>query len=180
VLRSDACSLRPWRLQDALLLPDIANDAEVARYLMPRFPHPYRLHDAQAWVRLNQNAEPILNFAIDHRGELAGGIGLTPGEPELGRAGVTTIGYWLGRRFWGKGIAAAAVSLLGDHAFAALGVRRLWANVMAPNVASARVLERAGFHHEATLHGALVDRAGGVHDELVYVRFAGGAARENG
>jgi RimJ/RimL family protein N-acetyltransferase len=180
VLRCDTCSLRPWRLQDALLLPDIANDADVVRFMTPRFPYPYRLHDAQAWVRLNQNAEPALNFALEHRGELAGGIGLTPGDPEVGRTGVTAIGYWLGRRYWGKGIATAAVSLLSDHAFATLGVRRLWANVMAPNLASARVLERAGFHHEATLRGALVDRAGGVHDELIYVRFAGGAAVENG
>lgn len=180
VLRGEQCSLRSWRLQDALLLPDLANDADVARYTAPRFPHPYRLHDAQAWVRLHHDAEPTLHFAVEHQGALAGGIGLIPGDAELGRAGVASIGYWLGRRFWGKGIAVDAVTLLSEHAFATLRVRRLWANVMAANLASARVLEKAGFRREATLRGALVDRAGGVHDELIYVRFAGGVTMENG
>jgi RimJ/RimL family protein N-acetyltransferase len=173
VLRGDRCSLRPWRLQDALLLPELANDADIARFMTPLFPHPYRLHDAQAWVRLNQNAEPTLNFAIEYGGTLAGGVGLMPGDEERGRAGSTAIGYWLGKRFWGQGIATEAVSLLSEHAFATLGVRRLWANVFAPNRASARVLEKAGFRHEATLNGALVDRSGTIHDELIYVLFRG-------
>lgn len=173
VLRGGRCSLRPWRLQDALLLPELANDADVARFMTPLFPHPYRLHDAQAWVRLNQNAEPTLNFAIEHGGTLAGGVGLMPGDVERGRGGSTAIGYWLGKRFWGQGIATEAVSLLSEHAFATLGVRRLWANVFAPNRASARVLEKAGFRHEATLSGALVDRSGAVYDELIYARFRG-------
>lgn len=172
VLRGERSSVRPWRLQDALLLPEIANDAEVARFMLPRFPHPYRLHDAQAWVRLNQDREPTVNFAIEHGGALAGAVGLILGEAEYGRAGCTSIGYWLGKRFWGRGIATEAVTLLGDHAFASLGVRRLWANVMASNRASARVLEKAGFQHEATLRAAFVDRAGEVQDELIYARLA--------
>ena len=72
--------MRPWRLQDALLLPEIANDPDVARFMTPRFPHPYRLHDAQAWVRLNQNLEPTVNFAIEHDGSVAGGGGFDPGR----------------------------------------------------------------------------------------------------
>lgn len=161
--------MRPWRVHDALALPTIANDPDVARYLTHRFPNPYRLHDAQAWVRLNQS-EPVLNFAIEAEGALAGGIGVTPGSAE--HAGSMMIGYWLGRRFWGRGIASDALVTLTRHAFAELQPHRLWANVMAPNHASARVLEKAGYAREATLRRAIVDRYGGIHDELVYVRFA--------
>ena len=48
---------------------------------------------------------------------------------------------------------------------------RAWANVMAPNRASARVLQKAGYIHEATLRAAIVDREGARHDELIYARM---------
>jgi RimJ/RimL family protein N-acetyltransferase len=181
VLRGERCIVRPWRLPDALELPAIANDPDVARWLLPLFPSPYRLHDAQEWVRRNADADPVLNFAVEHDGALAGAVGLTMGEPAQARARIASIGYWIGKPFWGRGIATEAVSLLAEHAFAQHGVRRLWANVMAANVGSARVLEKAGFIHEATLRNALVDRDGGVHDEQIYVRFAPGCEPdENG
>jgi RimJ/RimL family protein N-acetyltransferase len=181
VLRGERCIVRPWRLSDALVLPAIANDPDVARWLLPLFPSPYRLHDAQEWVRRNADADPVLNFALEHDGALAGACGLTIGEPALARAGDASIGYWVGRPFWRRGIATEAVTLLAEHAFAELGVRRLWANIMADNVPSGRVLARAGFVSEATLRAALVDRDGGVHDEQIYVRFAPGCEpRENG
>jgi RimJ/RimL family protein N-acetyltransferase len=174
VLRGERCIVRPWRLADALVLPALANDPDVSRFLLPLFPSPYRLHDAQEWVRSNADADPVLNFAIEHDGTLAGAVGLTIGEAAQGRAGVASIGYWIGKPFWGRGIATDAVTMLAEHAFARLGVRRLWANIMAGNGASARVLEKAGFAREATLRGSMVGRDGVIHDEVIYVRFAPG------
>lgn len=55
------------------------------------------------------------------------------GEPE--------ISYWLGRSFWGHGYATAAL-----RAFVAtMSARPLFARVAHDNVASRRVLEKAGF-----------------------------------
>lgn len=55
------------------------------------------------------------------------------GEPE--------VGYWLGRAFWGKGVATAALSIfLGQVA-----TRPLYARVARDNLASQRVLEKCGF-----------------------------------
>jgi RimJ/RimL family protein N-acetyltransferase len=42
---------------------------------------------------------------------------------------------------------------------------------MAPNVASARVLEKAGFTLEARMQLAICDRRGMIHDELIYARL---------
>ncbi len=39
---------------------------------------------------------------------------------------------------------------------------------MAPNVASPRVLEKAGYKREATLTASIVDRDGDRHDEHIY------------
>lgn len=55
--------------------------------------------------------------------------------------GQPTIGYWLGRDYWGQGIATRALSLfLGD-----VQERPLYARAAKDNVASLRVLEKCGF-----------------------------------
>lgn len=51
------------------------------------------------------------------------------------------VGYWIGREFWGRGIATTAVRAL----VADVSDRPLYAWVATSNVASARVLEKAGF-----------------------------------
>jgi RimJ/RimL family protein N-acetyltransferase len=58
------------------------------------------------------------------------------------------VGYWIGREFWGRGVATAALAAM----VAAIPERPLFAFVAAHNVASKRVLEKCGFvvteHHE--------------------------------
>jgi RimJ/RimL family protein N-acetyltransferase len=51
------------------------------------------------------------------------------------------LAYWFGRRFWGRGIATAAVALFLEVEQA----RPLTARVAVHNVASRRVLEKLGF-----------------------------------
>ena len=167
IVRGSLCTLRPWRLDDVAALPQIANDPDVTRYLSHRFPSPYTRADADTWIRI-QLAEPdVRNWAIEVDGMLAGGIGLTAGTLE--HAGSIAIGYWVGKRFWGRGVASDALRAATAHVVATLRPRRLWANVMGANAASARVLENAGYVREATLARAIVDRHGTTHDELIFV-----------
>jgi len=51
------------------------------------------------------------------------------------------VGYWLGREYWGKGVASAALSLFLAH----VTIRPLVARVAKHNVASIRVLQKCGF-----------------------------------
>jgi RimJ/RimL family protein N-acetyltransferase len=61
------------------------------------------------------------------------------------------VGYWLGREFWGKGIATQALAELVEELD-----RPLYAEVSTNNIGSIRVLEKCGFveigktveHHE--------------------------------
>jgi [ribosomal protein S5]-alanine N-acetyltransferase len=166
-LYGSLCTLRPWRLDDVDALAALANDPDVVRYVGHSFPSPYTRQDAESYVRLQLDAPEVTNWAIEVDGALAGGIGITPGVRE--RAGSVMIGYWLGKRFWGRGVASDAVRALTAHTVAALRPRRLWAFVNAANAASARVLEKAGYVREAALAGALADRTGEIGDELIYV-----------
>lgn len=164
-----ACRLRQWFGSDAEALVPLANDPYIARYLSPVFPQPYTRADADRWIAEQGTAETNGQFAIEVDGELAGGIGFILGAGE--RAGTASLGYWLGRRFWGRGIMTEAVQAATQWAFDRLRVRRVWAKVMGPNVGSARVLEKAGFVLEAKMTLAISDRRGLIHDELIYSRI---------
>ena len=54
------------------------------------------------------------------------------------------VGYWIGREFWGRGVATRALAAL----LAEVTERPLFAGVAAHNVASIRVLEKCGFVEE--------------------------------
>ncbi len=66
------------------------------------------------------------------------------------------IGYRVNRRFWGKGIAPEAVSLVVGLAFEKLLLRRITLRCFAINEASRRVAEKAGFTQEGFIRKGLV------------------------
>ncbi|MFI6738322.1 GNAT family N-acetyltransferase [Nonomuraea sp. NPDC050451] len=65
-------------------------------------------------------------------------------EPELG--------YRLHRSAWGKGYATEGSIALIDKAFRELGARRVFAQTMAVNVRSRRVMEKCGLRFARTFH----------------------------
>jgi RimJ/RimL family protein N-acetyltransferase len=91
------------------------------------------------WSRLGAD-ESVTTRAIVVDGEVAGTIG-SWGEPD-GRE----VTYWIGRSYWGKGIATCAL----DAFLTVDPSRPLHARVASDNVASRRVLEKCGFRVIAT------------------------------
>jgi len=77
------------------------------------------------------------------------------------------LGYILRRDHWGRGLAHEALVALLDHAFGALGLHRLEADVDPRNAASIRLVERLGFK----LEGHMRERyfvAGDIQDSAMY------------
>jgi RimJ/RimL family protein N-acetyltransferase len=98
-------------------------------------------------------------------GEFLGWLALDPGadgtEPELG--------YRLRRAVWGRGLATEGSLALVDWAFDTPGVTRVWAQTMAVNAASRRVMEKAGLRHVRTFHLHFDDPIPGTeHGEVEY------------
>ena len=161
--------LRPWRDGDEAALVRHADDEEVARNLLDRFPHPYTLADARHWVAMNRAATgPVSQFAIVVSGAAAGAIGFERLEDVY--ASTARIGYWLGRTHWGRGIATAAVRIVTAHAFRAFDFERLEAEVFDWNPASRRVLEKVGYVLESRQSRRIVKR-GVVMDGWLYARL---------
>ena len=169
-LRGEGCLLRPYRIDDVDDLVAVADDPLVTRWMTHAFPSPYRRADGEAWVKRAVLDDPPLHYVIEAGGRFAGAIGLLPQAGE--HDGVALFGYWLGRAFWGRGLATDAARTLARHALDERGFRRLEASVFAPNVASARVLEKASFRLEGRMRAAYVERDGRVCDALLYARLS--------
>jgi ribosomal-protein-alanine N-acetyltransferase len=58
------------------------------------------------------------------------------------------LGYYAGARFIGQGYMSEGLRLVLRHAFGALGLHRLEANIQPKNLASIRLVRRAGFRRE--------------------------------
>jgi len=157
--------LRPWRAEDAAVIVAYANDREVWINLRDAFPHPYTLADAEAYVRRMIAQTKPTGFAIEVDGQAVGSVGFKLGE-DVERTGAE-IGYWLGQPFWGRGIMTAVVAAASRWAIEAHDLTRIFAVPFAWNVASARVLEKAGFILEGRLRRSVIkDRT--IVDQLLY------------
>src|SRR5690606_29143067 len=113
------------RRGDEEALVENANDRDVWRNVRDRFPHPYGLGDAAWWIANSGET----HLAIEVGGAVGGAIGFDR-EEDVFRLSAE-IGYWLGRRHWGKGIATAALVAVTDHVFATTDIVRLHAGVFA-------------------------------------------------
>jgi RimJ/RimL family protein N-acetyltransferase len=133
-------SLRPIRATDIPAIAAGLNDWTIAQWLA-RAPYPYIVNDVDAYAVEAATAHAAGRFAIADRSTdvLLGAIGIENGTDER------ELGYWLGRGHWGRGLMSEAVAAIVDHAFGALGVRRLFATTDPDNAASQRVLLKAGF-----------------------------------
>jgi RimJ/RimL family protein N-acetyltransferase len=161
--------VRSWELSDAASLAAHANNWNVAVNLRDRFPHPYTMHDARAFLRSAGKASPETAFAIAVGGAAIGGIGFML-QQDVDRAS-SEIGYWLGEPFWGRGIATEALAAVTAHAIEQHGITRMFALPFAANLASCRVLEKAGYVLEARLRRSAI-KNGVVVDQLQYAFIA--------
>ncbi|MEN8238540.1 MAG: GNAT family N-acetyltransferase [Actinomycetota bacterium] len=142
----DEIVLRPyeWGMIDDLIRA--ADDPRIPAYMGDMFASPYTRESAEKWLAIAADQKPPYQFAIYVAGDFAGGLGAFVLEAE--NAGVAEIGWWLNPQYWGRGIATVAVRALIDELFDKRGLERLFAPVMEPNIASARVAEKVGMRLE--------------------------------
>ncbi|MGZ8693936.1 MAG: GNAT family N-acetyltransferase [Gaiellaceae bacterium] len=101
---------------------------------MAGFPSRERDAFVAHWARIR--ADPaVVTRSILAGGSLAGSLAVFPD------VGKRAVGYWIGKDFWGRGIATAALGRFLDG----YEERPLHAWVLASNAASKRVLEKCGF-----------------------------------
>jgi 8-oxo-dGTP diphosphatase len=167
-LTTERLTLRPVTPDDAEQLHRLLNDWEVCRTLQS-VPFPYPRLTADQWIadQVAQRQDGRgHHFAItgDENGRevLVGAVGLKRIRGQR-RA---TLGYWVGRRFWGHGVAREAAGRVLRWALANLDLDLVEATVATDNPASTAVLRAIGFREVATGAEVFLSRGGGRHPVL--------------
>ncbi|MEM1219231.1 MAG: GNAT family N-acetyltransferase [Bacteroidota bacterium] len=137
--------LRKLEVEDIPSLLQQANNPKIADRIV-NIPYPYE--EPTAVFRLSyvvqgfkQKNRYVFTIISKEREHLIGEISLHILEKnKLGE-----IGYWLGEEFWGQGLTSEAVAAITTFAFTEIGLTSLTATTNQDNLASMRVLEKAGF-----------------------------------
>lgn len=112
---------------------------------------------AAHWAKVRAD-DALVARTIVADGTVAGNIGSWPDD------GQQLIGYWVGREWWGRGVATQALALFVDD----VSIRPLYAHVAAHNVGSIRVLEKCGFRRDRALEAEEAAPDDGV-EEFIFV-----------
>lgn len=135
--------LRPPEYSDAPRMAALLSAFDVTKSLSSA-PHPYALDDARAFVSrtaaMRARGEGFV-FSILYKEDesLLGTCGLNL------KNGVFELGYWIGKPYWGMGIATEAAGKVVSFAFNSLKAAELSAGWFQDNPASGRVLTKLGF-----------------------------------
>jgi RimJ/RimL family protein N-acetyltransferase len=166
--------LRDWRRDDVPSIAKYANNRRIWLNLRDGFPHPYYRQHAEEFIERALQTTPATLFAIATGNEAIGSIGLMPGA-DVHRFSAE-LGYWLAEPFWGRGIMTSAVKCVTTYAIEALGLYRVYAEPYIHNVASAKVLEKAGFMCEGIMRSSAF-KDGIICDQYIYSFIGRTAAR---
>ena len=172
-LTTDRLILRRFDESDVENLVELDSDPEVMRYLTGGRPTPRETvrDELLPWL-LAKYEQPggYAQWAAQERatGDFLGWFALTRNDPAA-PPDEAELGYRLRRVAWGKGYATEGSRAIIRTAFTELGTRRIWAQTMAVNTASRRVMERSGLRFVRLFHLTWDDPIDGTeHGEVEY------------
>jgi [ribosomal protein S5]-alanine N-acetyltransferase len=140
-----------------------ADNINITKYMSDGFPD--SLDKWKSFITSTVDHKSILYLAIDIDGQAVGSIGISPQKDVWRRNAV--LGYWLQEKYWGRGIMTKAIIEVVKRAFATFDIDRIYATPFGTNLASHRVLEKAGFTLEAKFEKTVI-KNGELLDEMVY------------
>lgn len=164
-LADGGVGLRVWEIEDLALVEEASSDPLLLHGTT--LPSPYEPDAGRTFVERQWSRQASgegLSLAIAREGMAVGCATLRTRRPS-----VADLGYWLVDRARGDGVGGRAVALLVDWALTQPELTAVEAFVADDNVASQRVLDRAGFVHVGRARHLVSD----LDDELrVYRRGA--------
>lgn len=161
------CRIRKWKLSDAAALAAAVSNEKILDNLRDGLPYPYTEQDGKDYISdmLSAKEDETFAFAITADNKVIGSIGVFRQENIHRRT--AELGYYISEEYWGKGIMTEAVKQICEYVFSKSDIIRIYAEPFAYNIASCRVLEKAGFQYEGTLRNNAV-KNGKVIDMKMY------------
>lgn len=149
-IETERLVLREFRADDWTAMASYWSNPLYGRFNPERADPEAFVRDLVARFVAAQTAQPRTAWQVaivdTASGNLIGNCGIRVNDPEQREA---NIGYELNPAVWGRGYATEAASAILRFGFAELGLHRIWAECVADNTGSARVLEKLGLRREA-------------------------------
>jgi len=150
-------SVRLRRVEDRDLDVFFDQQADPQAVEMAAFPARDKDQFAAHWAKVRADDTLVLRTIVAD-GMVAGNIG------SWQDSGQQLLGYWVGREYWGRGVATQALALLVDE----MSIRPLFAHVAVHNAGSIRVLEKCGFRRDRVQEAGAPAPDDGI-EELIFV-----------
>jgi RimJ/RimL family protein N-acetyltransferase len=130
-------------------------DPEAA--VMAAFPAREREAFDAHWAKIRRDDTVVLRTILND-GVVAGNVS------SWQDGGQRLIGYWIGREYWGRGVATQALALFVGE----LSARPVYAHVAVHNVGSIRVLQKCGFRRDRVQEARAPEPKAGI-EEFIFV-----------
>lgn len=164
--------LRRFDEQDAEdMFHNWAGDAAVCRYLSwgPHTSKEASLKRIQNWcVRYRWNNSYVWALEAKGKGCVIGSISVEIAD-DVNES--CEVGYCLSREYWNRGVMTEALQAVLHFLFYEVGYRRIQAKHDVLNVASGRVMQKAGMQYERTEYKVGIRKDGTYYDLDVYVKY---------
>ncbi|MCD6012165.1 MAG: family N-acetyltransferase [Flavipsychrobacter sp.] len=150
LLYTPRLQLRKIEVDDIPSLVKYAGNKKISDYVL-NIPYPYNEPDAVFRISyvvqgFKNKARYVFAIILKETGEFIGEIGLHMDSNN----GTAQLGYWVGERFWNKGIATEAVKKVLEFGFTKLELNRIFATCHVDNPASGKVLLNNGLKNKNT------------------------------
>lgn len=147
-LATERLVLRPFEESDIPEVARLADDEEISKNTL-LIPHPYEEVHAKRWIAAHRREyrsgkSAVFAVTLAATGVLVGSVGLTIAREHRHAA----LGYWIGRQYWGRGLATEAARAVLAYGFRELDLVRIHAGHFADNPASGHVMEKLGMKEE--------------------------------
>jgi [ribosomal protein S5]-alanine N-acetyltransferase len=146
--------LRRWARDDLGCVKEATQDPDIPKGTT--VPATFTPAEGLAWIERQWSRHDEGTGLSQAIAEAASNEALGAGVLMARQPGIVEIGYWLIPRARGRGFGSRAVGLLARWAVTEAPLARVEALVVPDNIASQRVLEKAGFRREGHLRSYLV------------------------
>ncbi|MFA5174436.1 MAG: GNAT family N-acetyltransferase [Candidatus Pacearchaeota archaeon] len=162
--------LRELKDSDAKCLVENLNDLEVSKNLHS-IPYPFSDIDAKLKIDYAKNEikkdRENYELGIEYKGQLIGIVSLHMLNKIQGNC---FLDYWIGKKYWRKGIIFEATSALIIFGFTKLQLKTIESAPFADNIASKKLLEKLGFKKRFFISKKDKSNADNkVHDVQTYI-----------
>lgn len=169
IIETERLRLRPWRMEDLQDFYDYAKNPDVGPWAGWK-PHESIDESRKILSRWVAGEEDGFELALELKetGKAIGSLGVMSDghRPEV--KSCRSLGYVLGKDYWGQGLMTEAVRAIVDHAFRVMKLRLLTITHYTINQRSKRVIEKSGFVYEGTLRSGSAIYNGEERDLCCY------------